>query len=78
MPQLYEILGVPTTADEDAIKKAFRKLALKWHPDKHQVSFFVTVSSSVFSAGRFLELLHMFNVYWFLAATAAQNPPQRA
>ena len=35
MPQLYEILGVPTTADEDAIKKAFRKLALKWHPDKN-------------------------------------------
>jgi curved DNA-binding protein len=31
----YEILGVARDADADAIKKAYRKLALKWHPDKH-------------------------------------------
>jgi curved DNA-binding protein len=35
MPKdLYAVLGVARDADEDAIKKAFRKLAMKYHPDK--------------------------------------------
>jgi molecular chaperone DnaJ len=29
----YDILGVPRTAGEDDIKRAFRKLAQQWHPD---------------------------------------------
>jgi curved DNA-binding protein len=31
---LYATLGVPRNADEDTIRKAFRKLAAKYHPDK--------------------------------------------
>ena len=31
----YKILGVPKDADAKFIKKAYRKLALEWHPDKH-------------------------------------------
>ena len=30
---LYEVLGISKTADEKAIKKAYRKLAKKYHPD---------------------------------------------
>lgn len=50
----YQTLGVPASASQDEIKKAFRKLAAKHHPDKNQ--------GDVKAAERFKEISEANNV----------------
>ena len=34
----YKVLGISRSSSADEIKQAYRKLALKWHPDKNQAT----------------------------------------
>lgn len=38
--KLYDILEISPDASENEIKKAYKKLALKYHPDKVEYFFF--------------------------------------
>ena len=35
MTDLYAVLGIPVDANDQQIKTAYRKLSLKYHPDKN-------------------------------------------
>lgn len=36
MPDPFEILGIPASSDEAAVRRAYHQLARRWHPDQFQ------------------------------------------
>jgi curved DNA-binding protein CbpA len=50
----YDILGVPPKADAGEIRKAYRLLALKWHPDRNP--------ADPWAANRFLQVGEAYRV----------------
>ncbi len=51
---LYNVLGVSRSASQDDIKKAYRKLALQWHPDR--------TNNDLDGAARFKEVTFAYKV----------------
>jgi hypothetical protein len=51
---LYDILEIPENADLEIIKTAFRKLAMRWHPDRN--------GNSEESRERFITVRHAYEV----------------
>lgn len=56
---LYQILGVDKNADEETIKKAYRKLALKYHPDRYATA---TDAEKKDAESKFKEINHAYEV----------------
>lgn len=50
----YRVLGVPSSATIEEIRKSFRNLAMKYHPDRNP--------DSPFSAGHFIEIKEAYHV----------------
>lgn len=56
---LYQVLGVDKNADEETIKKAYRKLALKYHPDRYATA---TDAEKKDAEAKFKEINHAYEV----------------
>lgn len=55
----YEVLGVSKNATDDEIKRSFRKLSLKWHPDRQSGK---TESEKAEALKKFQEIAEAYEV----------------
>ena len=51
----YKILGIPRNADQKAIKKAFKRLSLKYHPDKNR-------DNTEVAKAKFIEIANAYEI----------------
>ena len=64
IPNYYRVLQVDRNATKEEIKKAFRKLALQWHPDKNK---------SPDAHNRFIEINEAYLILTDIEARAKYN-----
>ena len=53
----YELLGLPYSATDEELRKAYRKLAIKYHPDKQKDE-----ESATLAADKFKHVTHAYKV----------------
>ena len=66
----YDLLEVNRTATASDIRKAYRKLALKWHPDKNPDQLVISLSI-VFVFGSKIKICNIkyFNIFFTFIPT---------